>query len=537
MLSKPYRRALVTATLLLSVAPACYADTPAALTPDGARYYGTLVNGKLHGRGTLEWSNGMRYEGEFRDGLMSGHGRFQHGDGTVYEGEMRQGLYWGKGEVRFKDGRKYRGEFVRGSFEGKGHFEAADGDTYEGDFLKDEFTGKGRYTRKDGARYEGGFREWKFHGPGRYSDGHGTSYEGTFANGELKGRGRITRKESVYEGGIQDWQAHGKGVMRHANGDVYEGSFEYGAYSGQGTLKYAKPRKDGQRQQSGVWRYGSLYDGQAVRKMQADAEAAIYAQKELLDKALASLRPGEPGRIDLYLLAVGGDGSQEVFRREVDFVRKAFAERFGTAGRSVALVNSRNTMTSMPMATVTSIGAALKAIGARMDRDEDILFVFMTSHGSSDHQLVLNQSGLSLRGLPAKELAALLKESGIRWKVVLVSACYSGGFIDPLQDGRTLVITAARHDRRSFGCADENDFTYFGRAFFKESLPGSRSFQQAFGKAVVLVEDWEREDRKGGAAGAAGGRAKAKDWHSLPQISSAGPIEAHLQRWWAQMDK
>jgi hypothetical protein len=481
MLSTTYRAVLSVGAitlLALAFASGAYTELPGAMTPDGGRYFGPLLDGKLHGKGRIEWPDGRRYQGELRDG----------------------------------------------SFHGKGRFESSDGEVYEGDFVKGEFTGKGSYLRKDGSRYDGGFRDWKFHGAGRYTDPDGTVYEAKFEDGRTKGRGKVTRKESVYEGELEDWQPHGSGVMRHANGDLYEGGFEYGRYSGKGTLKYAKPRKDGETQQSGEWRYGSLYDEKRVLKMQIDAEAALYAQKDLLDRAIAALQPGQPGRIDMYLLAVGGDASQEVFRREVEFVQKAFAGRFGTAGRSLALVNSRNTLTSAPMATVTSIGAALKAIGARMDRDEDILFLFMTSHGSSDHQLVLSQNGLALRHLRAKDLAALLKESGIRWKVVLVSACYSGGFIDPLQDARTLVITAARRDRRSFGCADENDFTYFGRAFFKEALPGSRSFRQAFGKAVVLVEDWERQDRKE-AAGA--------DWHSLPQISSPGAIEAHLQRWWA----
>jgi hypothetical protein len=101
----------------------------------------------------------------------------------------------------------------------------------------------------------------------------------------------------------------------------------------------------------------------------------------------------------------------------------------------------------------------------------------------------------------------------------VVSACYSGGFIDALKDERTLVITAARRDRRSFGCADENDFTYFGRAFFKEALPGAQSFQHAFKKASALVGEWERKEA-------------GEDSRSLPQIHAPAPIEAHLKRWW-----
>jgi hypothetical protein len=131
----------------------------------------------------------------------------------------------------------------------------------------------------------------------------------------------------------------------------------------------------------------------------------------------------------------------------------------------------------------SSIREALQAIAARMDKEHDILFLFLSSHGSKDHKFVLDQSGMDLRRLSASELAELLKETGIRWKAMVVSACYSGGFIDPLKDDHTLVITAARHDRRSFGCSDDSEFTYFGEVLFKDTLPQSASFQDAFAKA------------------------------------------------------
>jgi hypothetical protein len=170
-----------------------------------------------------------------------------------------------------------------------------------------------------------------------------------------------------------------------------------------------------------------------------------------------------------------------------------------------------------------------------MDREQDILFLFLTSHGSKDHELTLNQNAMQLADLGAAELGALLKESGIRWKVVVISACYSGGFIDALKDDRTLVMTAARRDRRSFGCADENDFTYFGRAYFKESLPKSRSFVEAFRRAEVLVNDWERKDASGAASSGKAAAGAADDHHSLPQIANAVPIDEQLKRWWAQL--
>ena len=372
----------------------------------------------------------------------------------------------------------------------------------------------------DGSRYYGSLRDGLPHGKGRFEARTRDVYEGEFVDGQLSGPGRFTGHDgALYEGEFRQWLFDGQGRLRLPNGDEYQGGFARGVYEGEGTLRYAKPRPDGGRQESGVWRQGRLDDPAERSRAALNVELALHHQRPLLEAALASLVASEPGRINLYLLAVAGDGSQEVFKREVEFVRAQFDREFGTRGRSVALINSRNTVASAPMATVTSIRAALQAIAARMNRQNDILFLFLTSHGAKDHELRLNQNAMALRGLQPRDLARLLEESGIRWKVVLVSACYAGGFIEPLRDNYTLVITAARQDRASFGCADENEFTDFGRAYFKEALPAAKSFQDAFERAQWLVEEWE---------------TKSKEERSLPQIHNPRPIADQLQRWWAQ---
>jgi hypothetical protein len=197
-------------------------------------------------------------------------------------------------------------------------------------------------------------------------------------------------------------------------------------------------------------------------------------------------------KINLYLLGVAGDGAQEVFHRETSFVQRQFDRDYGTVGRSLMLVNSRNTVAQQPMATRTSIAASLDALGAKMDKANDILFLFLTSHGSPEHELALAQNGMDLHSLPAQELASMLKHSGIRWKVIVISACYAGGFIDALKDEHTLVITAARRDRTSFGCDDQNDFTYFSEAYFKEALPRA----QALPKPSTRRRCWCRRARR-----------------------------------------
>ncbi len=517
------------------------ARQPDAITPDGGRYHGKLVNGRMHGHGVIEWPTGERYEGGLENGLFAGKGKLQTAR-FVYEGEFKAGRMSGQGRYAGTDKSVYVGQFADELFHGQGRYENAAKDVYEGSFVKGEFEGKGTYRRADGASHAGMFRDWRPHGPGIYTDAKGNVYEGDFADGDMHGKGRFSGKDgSRYEGEFRDWQYHGQGVFRNAAGDEYKGGFAYGMYDGKGVLNYARPREDGRSRDAGTWRYGALQDPVAAQQIRTNVELALYGQKALLDKTLAGLAPRVPDRINLYLLAIGGDGSQEVFRREVEFVQKQFDRDFGTRGRSLALINSRTTAAQAPMATLTSIRESIGAIAARMDKDRDILFLFLTSHGSKDHQLTLNQNGMDLRDLEAAELGRILKESGIRWKVVVVSACYSGGFIEPLKDAHTMVITAARHDRTSFGCADENDFTYFGKAFFKESLPGAASFADAFRKARTLVEKREADDFRQASrrkpAAAQGNQADAeadKPQHSEPQIHRSPLVERHLAQWQAQ---
>ncbi len=487
-----------------------------------------LPQADFSGKGRYQLPNGDLYEGEFENGAFHGTGRWTGSDVT-YRGEFKQGKYEGQGELIHKDGRKYRGGFERGQYHGKGRYENRAGEVYEGDFQHNEFTGTGSFSQSDGTRYEGEFLNWRPHGTGSFTDANGNLYQGQFVNGALTGQGKMLTKDGTsYEGGFKQWAYHGEGIFRYPNGDEYKGSFANGMYDGQGTLRYAAVQKDGRSSDSGFWRNGRLENKDEERQVKLNVETALYRQRALLDQALSGLAPSQPGKISMYLLAVAGDGAQEVFRREVEFVRAQFDREFGTQGRSLALINSRSTVDSAPMATQTSIRESLKAIAARMNKEQDILFLFLTSHGSKDHEFTLDQNGMELRNLPAKELGAALKETGIRWKVVVVSACYSGGFIDSIKDEHTLVITAARHDRTSFGCADDNDFTYFGRAFFKEALPHSASFQDAFQKAKQLVEQWEAEDIKAGTK-------EDEIEHSLPQMHNPAGIRRHLQRWRAQL--
>lgn len=247
-----------------------------------------------------------------------------------------------------------------------------------------------------------------------------------------------------------------------------------------------------------------------------DPEAAMYDLGHRIDTATAALAPQRPGVVDMYVLAFGGDASENVFRNEVDYIERLFPQRFDAEGRVLALLNHPDTVATRPLATATNLERGLAAIGARLDPAEDIVFVYLTSHGSDTHELYINQPPLAFDQVTPQRLRAALDASGIRWRVVVVSACFSGGFIDALRDPQTLVVTAARADRTSFGCGSESEITWFGNAFIAEALNETTDLREAYEIAVATIAE----------------REKAEEFEpSEPQWDAGDRVMAQLAAW------
>lgn len=256
--------------------------------------------------------------------------------------------------------------------------------------------------------------------------------------------------------------------------------------------------------------------------LQVSAERVFYDQARLVDEALERIAPQRPGTIDLYVVAFAGDGTERVFRNEVEHAERLFSERFGAEGRVLVLANAPDTVQTRPLATLGNLIWALDGIAARMDPAEDIVLVFLTSHGSADHQLQVDLPPLPLDAITPADLAdALATEPAIPWKVLVVSACYSGGFVEALRSDSTLVMASARADRTSFGCGADADITYFGRAFLDEALNQTTSLTEAFELARRAVETRERDE--------------GIETGSEPQIAGSPSIKAHLERWRSQL--
>jgi hypothetical protein len=159
----------------------------------------------------------------------------------------------------------------------------------------------------------------------------------------------------------------------------------------------------------------------------------------------------------------------------------------------VRLVNNGKTIHKYPVASQTSLRETLAYVGETMNVDEDVLVLYVSSHGSEKHELMVDFRPLRFSPVTPAFLKSALDAAGIKWKVVVVSACYSGGFVETLRDAHTMVITASSAERQSFGCGNLSEATYLAQALFGQALRQTHSFEAGFERARDLIGKWERE--------------------------------------------
>src|SRR5271165_3354360 len=226
----------------------------------------------------------------------------------------------------------------------------------------------------------------------------------------------------------------------------------------------------------------------------ADGEAVLFGQAARIDQSLSAIDCGASSQPKVFFVGFAGVGDQAVFAQEVGLASRVLGERYDIGGRKLSLINDQRDLERAPLATVSGLKYALRGLAKRMNLEQDVLFLSISSHGADDPAIVVSNSQLPLNDLSDEDLADALRESGIKWRVIIISACYAGGFIDSLSDPRTIVIAAAAADRTSFGCSNDRDLTYFGEAFYRDALPAAASLRSAFDTAKAAIAARERRE-------------------------------------------
>lgn len=210
------------------------------------------------------------------------------------------------------------------------------------------------------------------------------------------------------------------------------------------------------------------------------SEAVLAAQEFMLDRALDALEDERPGVTDLYFVGFAPDARRPGFAADVDAAQRTMDERWSTNGRSVVLLNSPLTVAERPFASITHLRKVLLEIGDVIDADDDVVMVYLTGASGPDHALAAVNPPLQLASLSAQGLRQLLDAAAIRWRIIVVSTCQAGAWIDALKDDETVVIASSAGDVRGGDCAGGIRPSSFGDAFFGVAMRRNDDLAHAF---------------------------------------------------------
>lgn len=96
--------------------------------------------------------------------------------------------------------------------------------------------------------------------------------------------------------------------------------------------------------------------------------------------------------------------------------------------------------------------------------------IYLTSHGTPEG-IVIGERIVD----PAPVAALINKNCGDRPTAVVVSACFSGAFVPMLSGHNRIIFTAASYYRTSFGCGEQDKYTFFDTCVLSQ-IDGARSF-------------------------------------------------------------
>lgn len=221
-------------------------------------------------------------------------------------------------------------------------------------------------------------------------------------------------------------------------------------------------------------------------------EELLFSQAERIDQAVDAMVP-RAGPSSAFFVGFAGYAEEKVFANEIRYAADVLGSRYHSTGRTLLLLNDYRSLDHDPLATVSGLDYGLHRIAEKMDRENDLLILALSSHGSASPALAVSNGALPLNDLDGVRLRAALDDAGIRWRLLVISACYAGSFIDGLSSPYSAIITSAAPDKTSFGCSNERDLTYFGEAFYRDALPEAPSLREAFGLAKQYVTQRERE--------------------------------------------
>jgi hypothetical protein len=183
-----------------------------------------------------------------------------------------------------------------------------------------------------------------------------------------------------------------------------------------------------------------------------------------------------------------GDDHEPVF----DDATRSLAQRLRNAGvpaQNIRRLSASSSEIRSGIAPATADNL-LRSIASMPARPGDRCFIFLTSHGEYNEGLWLARSQSALR--PQELAQALSRGCAAVPTVVVVSACYSGGFAaGVMRAPNRIILTASRRDRPSFGCQVARTYSFFDGCFLR-AWPTTDDWRSVFRATSACVSREEK---------------------------------------------
>lgn len=198
-------------------------------------------------------------------------------------------------------------------------------------------------------------------------------------------------------------------------------------------------------------------------------------------------RPGAADAEHWQAVLVAGDTAQPVFDNAIRAIGTWLREQ-GVPETDIHRLSAsagQRDPKGDPRVEPATLRRVLDRIASLQSRPDDRCFIFITSHGGEGRGIYLSHDDEMLR--PTALARALSQGCAGVPTVVIVSGCYSGSFARaPMTAPNRVILTAARADRSSFGCAADQTYTDYD-ACLLATLAHAANWQAVFAETKACV--------------------------------------------------
>ena len=214
----------------------------------------------------------------------------------------------------------------------------------------------------------------------------------------------------------------------------------------------------------------------------------------LLDQQLSKLTAARSdAKPRLFVLAAALHDQSKAFRGDVEATAIKLLQHAPTA-HVIKLANpAMGQAHDLPYATRENLARVISVISASM-QEQDRALIMLTTHGNAGI-LAINAGSQAYSPLSSKELQQMLQPLEKYDHGLILSACYSGSFIEPLKSANRWMLTAAAANRSSFGCQFHGTQTYFIDALLKQTIDSKTYLRNWYLQTKLSVTEREKTEK------------------------------------------